>query len=271
MRRSTAIFTLKRERVPLVFQAGHAGSIPVTRSTRKPYTVRVFTRSRPSAAAETWAMGPSGAVCTTPVPRRHERDRSGKLATPVRSEHPLHRKPLHSKGFHAPKASACFRNVDHGSLARTYYHTATPGPARWAGATARPKDNPAARSDPPDCHACTTTPTARDFMTTALAHRKWRSIRSPRCASCARRCNAGLDLARSQCSVAGGAVLLDNRGRDPTVCGDLVVVGDRLRTNRRSVGLGRHLTIRSAATVSRGGEPPASLSVGPEDRAQQAR
>jgi len=216
-------------------------------------------------------MGPSGAVCTTPVPRRHERDRSGTLATPVRSEHPLHRKPLHSKGFHAPKASACFRNVDHGSLARTYV------PHRHAGTSPVGRRDSAAKGQPgsalrsTDCHACTTTPTARDFMTTALAHRKWRSIRSPRCASCARRCNAGLDLARSQCSVAGGAVLLDNRGRDPTVCGDLVVVGDRLRTNRRSVGLGRHLTIRSAATVSRGGEPPASLSVGPEDRAQQAR
>jgi hypothetical protein len=35
MGRSTAIFTLKRERVPLAFQAGHAGSIPVTRATEK--------------------------------------------------------------------------------------------------------------------------------------------------------------------------------------------------------------------------------------------
>ena len=33
MRRSAPIFTLNRERVPLAFQAGHAGSIPVTRST----------------------------------------------------------------------------------------------------------------------------------------------------------------------------------------------------------------------------------------------
>jgi hypothetical protein len=33
MRRSTAIFTLNRERIPLAFQAGHAGLIPVTRST----------------------------------------------------------------------------------------------------------------------------------------------------------------------------------------------------------------------------------------------
>src|ERR1017187_5834410 len=52
-----------------------------------------------------------------------------------------------------------------------------------------------------------------------------------------------LNLARSRCSVAGGAVLLDNRGRDPTACGDLVVVGDRLRTNRRSVGLGADLVV----------------------------
>jgi hypothetical protein len=80
-----------------------------------------------------------------------------------------------------------------------------------------------------------------------------------------------LNLARSRCSVAGGAVLLDNRGRDLTACRDLVVVGDRPRTNRRRVGLGRHLTRGTAATVLRGGEPAAILSVGPEDLAQQAR
>src|SRR5665213_2986872 len=32
MRRTARIFTLNPERVPLAFQAGHAGSIPVTRS-----------------------------------------------------------------------------------------------------------------------------------------------------------------------------------------------------------------------------------------------
>jgi len=31
--------------------------------------------------------------------------------------HPLHRKPLHSKGFHPPTASACFRNGDYWYLA----------------------------------------------------------------------------------------------------------------------------------------------------------
>jgi hypothetical protein len=41
MRRSTAIFTLNRGRVPLAFQADHAGSIPVTRSTENPCTARV--------------------------------------------------------------------------------------------------------------------------------------------------------------------------------------------------------------------------------------
>jgi hypothetical protein len=37
-----AIFTLNRERVPLAFQAGHAGSIPVTRSTENPLRSKVF-------------------------------------------------------------------------------------------------------------------------------------------------------------------------------------------------------------------------------------
>jgi hypothetical protein len=36
------VFTLNRERVPLAFQAGHAGSIPVTRSTEKPLHSKDF-------------------------------------------------------------------------------------------------------------------------------------------------------------------------------------------------------------------------------------
>ena len=44
---------------------------------------------------------PSVAVCTTPVPRRHDGYDPGKLAMPMRSRHPLRRKPLLCKGFHA--------------------------------------------------------------------------------------------------------------------------------------------------------------------------
>ena len=40
------IFTLNRERVPLAFQAGHAGSIPVTRSIEKPLHSKGFSVSR---------------------------------------------------------------------------------------------------------------------------------------------------------------------------------------------------------------------------------
>jgi hypothetical protein len=42
MRRSTPIFTLSRERVPLAFQAGYAGSIPVTRSPERPLHSKDF-------------------------------------------------------------------------------------------------------------------------------------------------------------------------------------------------------------------------------------
>ena len=47
--RPTAIFTLKLERVPLAFQAGHAGSIPVTRSTGNPLHSKDF--HAPTASA----------------------------------------------------------------------------------------------------------------------------------------------------------------------------------------------------------------------------
>jgi hypothetical protein len=36
------VFTLNRERVPLAFQVGNAGSIPVTRSTEKPLLRKGF-------------------------------------------------------------------------------------------------------------------------------------------------------------------------------------------------------------------------------------
>ena len=42
---------------------------------------------------------PSGAVCTTPVPRRHDRDHPGKLAMPVRSRAPAPPKTLAQQGF----------------------------------------------------------------------------------------------------------------------------------------------------------------------------
>jgi hypothetical protein len=42
VRSSVPVFTLNRERVPLAFQASHAGSIPVTRSTQKPLHSKVF-------------------------------------------------------------------------------------------------------------------------------------------------------------------------------------------------------------------------------------
>jgi len=42
---------------------------------------------------------PSGAVRTTPVPRRHDRDHPGKLAMPVRSRAPAPPKTLTQQGF----------------------------------------------------------------------------------------------------------------------------------------------------------------------------
>ena len=50
MRRSVPVFTLNREGVPLAFQADHAGSIPVTRSTENRCTTRVFARPQPAAS-----------------------------------------------------------------------------------------------------------------------------------------------------------------------------------------------------------------------------
>jgi hypothetical protein len=58
MRRSGTIFTLKRERVPLAFQAGHAGSIPVTRSTKNPCTARIFPAATVVALLKTRIMRP---------------------------------------------------------------------------------------------------------------------------------------------------------------------------------------------------------------------
>jgi hypothetical protein len=70
MRRSTAILTLNRERVPLAFQAGHAGSIPVTRSTGKSLHSKFFWRGHGvPLVVKRGLWVPSGAVFTTP-PRR---------------------------------------------------------------------------------------------------------------------------------------------------------------------------------------------------------
>jgi len=76
---------LKREPAPLAFQAGHAGSIPVTRSTEKPLHSKVFHAHGRPVLLKRRSCVPSVAVCTTPVPRRHDGDHPGALAMAVRS------------------------------------------------------------------------------------------------------------------------------------------------------------------------------------------
>jgi hypothetical protein len=68
MRRSTPIFTLNRERVPLAFQVGNAGSIPVTRSTENPLHSKGF--RAPTAVACSWNVD-HVSLAGPYVPQRH--------------------------------------------------------------------------------------------------------------------------------------------------------------------------------------------------------
>jgi len=93
VRRSMPVFTLNRERVPLAFQAGYAGSIPVARSTEKPLTQQGFSRARGRPlVVERASRVPSGAVCTTPPgqdqPGNLARHRGRVQPVPVRSDPP---------------------------------------------------------------------------------------------------------------------------------------------------------------------------------------
>ena len=54
---------------------------------------------------------PSGAVYTTPVPRRRARDHPAHWPCRFDPGHLLHRKPLPCRGFRAPTAAACLLNV----------------------------------------------------------------------------------------------------------------------------------------------------------------
>ena len=93
VRRSMPVFTLNRERVPLTFQAGYAGSIPVARSTEKPLTQQGFSRARGRPfVVERASRGPNGDVDTTP-PGQHQpgnlaRHRGRVQPVPVRSDPP---------------------------------------------------------------------------------------------------------------------------------------------------------------------------------------
>src|SRR5450432_2834190 len=93
LRSSEPIFTLNRERVPLAFQAGHAGSIPVTHSTEKPLHSKVFARPR-SLLLKRGPCVPSGAVRAT-QPCRGE---PGKLARDRVQDNPPEGGALRSTG-----------------------------------------------------------------------------------------------------------------------------------------------------------------------------
>jgi len=94
------VFTLNRERVSLAFQAGHAGSIPVTRSTEKPLHSKDFHAPKAVCCCENVGRG---AVAGPYVPRGYPAATPGITPASWRwrfnPEPPTPPKPLHSKGF----------------------------------------------------------------------------------------------------------------------------------------------------------------------------